>query len=498
MREAIFQKLNSVRQRQWSVTIASAFVSGLAGGAALVVGMSVLRLVDVWQVSAWESWSVLLGVPLLSVVISVVLCRLRSDWLPAARAIDGHYELKDRTETALAFLRRQPSGSASDWEQLQVADALRHLQSVEPTQVVPLKLPSSWRWVALSATIAVVLICWPTSWQKVNAGPSLPNDAIVSEAEQVEEDLKELAEQLPEEHDPELDALIKELQAKAEEMKEPGVDVREALAKLSEMQTAIQALAVQFNVATADEELKAIGEALQSAQALEQAGQAMQAGEFDKAAEELTKLDSPQLDRKEQRAVSEKLKKVSESAGQKGLNKLSQAAKEAAEGLNNDTPSQSKEGLSKLGECCKKQAQSKKISDLLKNQLNKLGESKGNCQSQGNGNKLAKNPSTKAGRGTNSEVIGERTSLASKNNRENVTGQKGEQGDTETETLTTHESEEQAQRGYKDVYQKYRKLSDTVLENDDIPLGHRQTIRRYFEAIRPNREGVSPESKKAD
>jgi hypothetical protein len=35
------------------------------------------------------------------------------------------------------------------------------------------------------------------------------------------------------------------------------------------------------------------------------------------------------------------------------------------------------------------------------------------------------------------------------------------------------------------MYQKYRKLSEAVLDSEPIPLGHRQTIRRYFELIRP-------------
>ena len=44
---------------------------------------------------------------------------------------------------------------------------------------------------------------------------------------------------------------------------------------------------------------------------------------------------------------------------------------------------------------------------------------------------------------------------------------------------------QEAQRDYRATYDKYRKISEAVLDSEPIPLGHRQTIRRYFEAIRP-------------
>jgi hypothetical protein len=370
---------------------------------------------------------------------------------------------------------------------------VQHLQRVEAKQVVPFVLPSSFRWAVVTTALAVVLLCWPMSRSQVNAGPSQPLDAIVAEAEVIEEDLMELLEELPEDHDPEVDALVKELLAKAEEMKQPGVDVREALAKLSEMQSALQAVAAEFNVAATDEQLKAIGEALQSAEALSDAGKALQEGQYDKASEQLAKLDNPKLDRKESRAVADKLKKASENAAEKGMKKLSEAAKNAAEGLDKKDSSQTKEGLSKLSESAKKQAGSKKISQMLKQQSDKLGESKANCQgnSPDKGNQLARKPSQKAGQGTNSNVQGDRTEFAAKRSEQKIQGQKGEQGDADTETLSTTEASEQSKRELKEVYQRYRKLSDAVLESEDIPLGHRQTIRRYFEAIRPGREDAN-------
>lgn len=492
MHEALFRQLQPVRHRQRMAGVLRATAWGLAGGSGTALIFAVLRLLG-WISTAWAGWGLLLGLPAAAACAFGVRNWLNKNWLPAARAIDEHYELKDRTETALAFLRHEQSGKVDEFQLLQLADAMQHLQRVQAEQVVPRVLPKSFRWAAATTVLAVVLLCWPTSRSQVNAGPSQPLEAIVTEAEIIEEDLMELLEELPEDHDPEVDALVKELLAKAEEMKQPGVDVREALAKLSEMQSALQAVAAEFNVAATDEQLKAIGEALQSAEDLRDAGQALQEGQYDKASEALAKLDNPKLDRKESRAVADKLKKASENAAEKGMKKLSEAAKEAAEGLDKNNPSQTKEGLGKLSESAKKQANSKKISQMLKTQSDKLGESKANCQgtSPDKGNQAARKPSQKAGQGTNSNVQGDRTELASKRNEEKIQGQKGEQGDADTETLSTTEASEQSKRELKEVYHKYRKLSDAVLESEDIPLGHRQTIRRYFEAIRPSREDAN-------
>jgi len=59
------------------------------------------------------------------------------------------------------------------------------------------------------------------------------------------------------------------------------------------------------------------------------------------------------------------------------------------------------------------------------------------------------------------------------------------EGDVEVESTISGEADENAQRSYQEKYVEYQKLSEAVLESEPIPLGHRQSIRRYFEAIRP-------------
>ena len=54
------------------------------------------------------------------------------------------------------------------------------------------------------------------------------------------------------------------------------------------------------------------------------------------------------------------------------------------------------------------------------------------------------------------------------------------------ETTATPEARQQASRAYQERYSKFKQESDAVLEGEPIPLGHRQTVKRYFELIRPS------------
>ena len=47
------------------------------------------------------------------------------------------------------------------------------------------------------------------------------------------------------------------------------------------------------------------------------------------------------------------------------------------------------------------------------------------------------------------------------------------------------EGQEQARRKAQGNYDDYQKMAEAVLDSEPIPLGHRQTIRTYFELIRP-------------
>jgi hypothetical protein len=335
--------------------------------------------------------------------------------------------------------------------------------------------------------LLVVVLTSPTA--EVNASPRDPLAVVVAQAERLADQLKPLEEFAKEQKDPEIEKLVAEMQQAIEAMKQPEVDLREALAKLSEMEAALQQQQAKYNVEVVDAQLKAIGEVLALAEPLASAGKALSGGQLDKAAEDLDKLEAPQLDRQTEKAMKEKLEELAKQIQDAGNNNLSQAAGEISSGLSGDG-SRFKQGTQRLGGEASKQSKRKKLQDLLHKQCQCLSECKGECESECKSDAKAKPGGKGRGTAASGNEPGDATPNVGGKQEMRLAGQQSDEGDVEVETSHSPEGKEQARRAYRETYDKYRKISDAVLESEPIPLGHRQTIRRYFESIRPQ-EGAN-------
>jgi hypothetical protein len=489
MGERILAELEPVRRRQLGLEVLRFAAMGLLAGSLVGIGLGVLR----WQgpgvdrATTWAALAVVLAGPVLGAVIG--LARGRSA-RSAAAAVDAHYDLKDRAVSAVEFVGRTQSTPV---HALQLADAEQHLRSLDPRRVVPFRIPTAMPLAAAASILAVGLLIWPRP-AVVQAKSPEPLENVLAAAEEAEDSLEDLAEAAKKENDPKLKELVQKLTDAIEQMKQPGVDVKEALAKLSEMQAAIAAQQAQFNVGLVDTQMQALGEALASTQSLDGAGQSLQLGKYDRAAEQLEQAD-PKFDRKEVKNLKEKLGKAAKQMEEAGLADLSSATTELAASLEDEGSAQG--ALKKLGNLARAQGRRKRISDLLTMQNRNLGECKSNCQKNGGAKVRVKSKSTSPkstwGRSISGNVDGDKTKLDSARKREQVQGQMGE-GDAETETTHMPEGRQTAARNYREQYQKYRRLTEAALNSEPIPLGHRQTIRKYFELIRPQGD----EAEKAD
>jgi hypothetical protein len=414
-------------------------------------------------------------------------------WHRAATAVDSHYQLKDRVVSALAFSEgaTRPTTPAALYD-LQIADTLERLGDVDARRVAPVVVPRMLPAALAAVVAALALLFLPNGTRTVQARPA-SFEHIQDEAAHLEETmLKELRELAEDDQavEPEFKELVEQLQQLVEDLGQEGVDQREALAKLSEMQMAIAALQSQYNLQAVDAHMKSIAEALTHADATKAAAEALAEGEYSKAAESLEQLDASQMSRKESSSVAKELKKLAQSLSEANQGQLSQAASEMSEGLENENESQCKNGACKLAGLCRAQALRKKIGECLGCQLGRLAECKGNCaggnKNGGNGVALSKNPSLNWGTGASGNAFGdEATDLGGQRERMEITGMHGE-GPSEKETLTSPEGREQARRGYRSQYQEYRKMAEAVTQSEALPLGHRQIIRNYFESIRPD------------
>jgi hypothetical protein len=494
MKQAIYDALKPVRARQQCQFAIRCVAAGVAASAAAGLMLGVGRLAFDWTLSPLVVGAALAAGPVVGLLTGLVL---RRRWHAAAAAVDGHYGLKDRTVTALAFAD-QPA--PTELHGLQMADAVTHLGSIQPKAVAPLKAPRGWALAAIAAGLAIAALLWPIDRPAADAGPLPVPEHIVSAAREqkekllaLEKKLSEMAQDLDDEKSDQekkgLKELFDKLAEKLEELTEPGTDEREALAKLSDMQAEVQALANQLNVAAIDGQLSSLGTALAATSAFEGAGKALQDGKLEKAAKELEKIDEVKLTPKEAKALEEKLKQLAKQMGDAGQGSLGEAVGELADGL--------KGGSGKVGKATRTIAKKvnnavkrKKVNDLLTAQLEDLKDCKCECQNNGGPRiKMASksnNPSSTWGRAMSGNIDGEKTKLNSKRTDQQLTGTPGGEGDSDVETTSTPESRQQASRAYKEQYQKFRKESEAVLEGEPIPLGHRQIVKKYFELIRPS------------
>ena len=493
MKESVYAALKPVKGRQQLAFVTKAAAWGFVAGALVGYALGAGRIFLGWSVSWQAAAAVLAAGPVLGLVIGLAL---RRSWKSAAAAVDHHYNLKDRAVTALEFVNKT---DPTELHGLQINDALDHLKRIEPKKVVPLPFPQTLPVGVAACALAAIGLFWPLHVQQAGAEPKAPApDHVVAEADRIIAAATNIEEVARENEDRELLKVVEEMKKKAEELKQDGVDEREALAKLSELQSAIQAQMAQFNQTVMEGQLGALGAALAIANAFEGAGKALMEAKLDKAVQELEKLEEVELTPKEAKALEEKLKQIAKEAGGGGPGGLGGAIGDLIDNL--------KGGKGAVGKATKKLAKAvdavrrrKRVNDLLEAELENLKEGKANFAANGGPKgrmpEKSTSPSSTWGRGISGNTQGEKTKLPSTRNQVELTGTPGE-GDSEIETTTSPEARQLAGRSYKERYQKFRKESEAVLEAEAIPLGQRQMIRRYFEAIRPTGSGEADKPEK--
>ena len=434
--------------------------------------------------------ALLLLIPIFAALISYSRRRALAD---AARDIDRHYGLKDRTLSALDFTQRT---ACSDFERLQIDEALQHLTTIDAREVVPIRVPSSLKVTAVVALMSCGLLSWPLTPREAiaearpHAGVEAAVDAIAQEIREIEE----LANQAKETQ-PELKSLAEELTEQLKVMKIPGMQPREALQSISEMQARLSEKLQEFKPQVVDAQMKNLSEALSSAEPFKPSAAEMQKGNYQQAANELEKMERPELDRKSARTAQEKLDQAAKSMDEQGLKELSESVKQLSDAIKNSDAAQLEEATKDLAQETREQGLRKEIGQKLGLKLGRLGELKSLAQSgdqEGNRNSMQKGKNQKSerssqtfGQGDHGKLDGAKTELSTTRQFQQLTGTLGE-GDSEKETSTsTEQTSESAKRKHQAVYGKYQKLSEAVLESEPIPLGQRQMIRKYFELIRP-------------
>jgi hypothetical protein len=222
-------------------------------------------------------------------------------------------------------------------------------------------------------------------------------------------------------------------------------------------------------------------------------GQQLKRGDYQQAAADLDKVakDVPKSDREKRQNLSDALKRGGKSLQNSDFDGLGSELSGAGEALDADNIEGTQTRLSKS---------SRKIRNfgLLKNRNLRLAKLLSECQackagiagvckSAGLTYAQSTSPSNSAGKATSASQLGELTSLDSALNLTRITGVQGE-GASAIQTVASSAEGQQSSVSYKDAYVKYQKLSEDALTQEQIPLGYKFYVKRYFESIKPSNE----------
>lgn len=481
-------KLLPVRRRISRRSMFHAAVMGLLVGASAVFLLAILRWFGV-SITAWIAWLI----PLATTAVGAVVGAFRRpSFFDVARRVDRVYCLKDRTLTALRFV----SGPEDPYRRLQVEDALQHLESIDPTKVVPVLVPRT-----LPMACLLLVVSWSTliasgARDSLDTVPLTTPDFLLQLADDLEDQLleplrkmqEEAAEELDETQAESLDDLVQELQTMIQEMKVPGADTRQALGKLSEMQAQISEAEQQFELSEVDASMREIGEALEQADATRIAGEALQNQDYKLAAAELDQI-KPETPSAATQRVGDELREAAKEASAKNQKAIADAADDLGKAMQdaNASAEQQEQAASRLAKAARQTASQRALASALAKQKAKLNEAKGVARSGGKNRMRTRQPKNTWGRGASPETLNDQpTNIETQRQREELTGVVGE-GPSERQVVESSETTEQgAAAEYSQRFERFERAAEAVLEQEDLPIGHRQTIRDYFEAIRPS------------
>ena len=451
-----------------------------------------------------------------------------------ARTLDVAGATRDRFVTALRLAEKS---RVSELETVALAEIAGYARSRKLGPLLPVRLPRELAWIAVPVVMLALL--W---WSALNAAANKDaraaqeTAAISATAKQLDK-LGKLTDVLSQENGDKLLKLIADrLRQSAEQMRAEAADGKDArktaLRELANLEELVKQL--RRPEAATPEELKALAEALAKHEQTRDAAKDIAGGNLDSAAKKLAQAaqDIPSAEQ-----VNETLKQALDHLAErreqvsKQIEKLQQAGgrqdllKQIAEALS-DLAQQGK-NIAHDGKSAPNGEQKKMTDDDLRRLLGALEGLKDQQQREGDGpqggepqpgepkdgdangeGKVAmlnfssgerpgempeggiNSPSGKPGndkdRDTTKDPFGAKSAAAKDAARkEQDAGQLGAGESLSALIPSAAAGDEKAVRRYRELYDAASFAAEDAVTQENIPLGARFLIRRYFQAIRP-------------
>jgi hypothetical protein len=494
-------------------------------GVALMSAVAILIVTSAYerwfQPPAWRTEALLIGAGML--VIAAVAQSFRRAPTPAGlgQELDRLGGTHDRLTTALAFAAQPESPIRT----LALAECASYLRGKDFRALLPWRVPAAWRWLAVPV-IALALLRWDIQLAEAaragrlaeaqeQASPTV--EALRALARDLEADAKKTG-------DEELEKLAAEIARRAEKLRAAATDRTEAekaaLRELSGLEQLAEEMKRSPSRTVTQQELQALAAALEKAEATRAAAEKMKAGDLASAAEALERAaaraesQGEQSDEaKAEAALKQALQRLAE---QKQISETVQRQLSPAPGSAEESAlRQLADLLRKLpqapgGKPGKSQGSPQSLENLLaalQNLKAGKGQPPGKNADSNTGPpqdiQISRSPNTAgppAGQisipgsnpggekdtgTTDSPFSPHRQESAKKGADLAVQGQQTDQGDSFSQMMPGGLDASRSTRQYKKLYETLAPAAESAVLQEDIPLGSRLFIRRYFESIRP-------------
>ena len=470
---------------------------------ALAVAFLVLLLLALMTPLVAWAWQIGAGLLLVALIGSVVIYSRGHDRHHLLIRMDAQAKLPDSVLSAGDWETIQDD----PWRQRQRVETLRRLEQVNWRDVWPVRWPRL-LWLPLASTVflAGIMSLLQQNWHQREQLATLAQREVdkpvaadqIKPLEQVFKDWEEAQKIAP---SPELAALLKQIKPLRDQMASGQMTEKQLLLKLNDVQASLQAAQDKLQTQSMDPMAASMAEAMKDLDGMSGLAAALQRKDYvsarDQAAQAQNKYQSGAAKMPEGTQAQVAADKMGEAAQKaEGNPQASSAMKQMQNSLSKQDSSGMSKGLDQLKDSLGQQAQKQAQGRNLGLQMAQLGDYKnGLGKSDSPGTQmgmpqlsLAKSLQQQKGAGTGVDPnrIGASTQLDANHQDVKLTGMAGN-GASETQTESTQEPHFEKTAGSVDASQfaAYEKLSEQATQDENLPVADRQTIKRYFQDIRP-------------
>ena len=470
----------------------------------------------IWMgVAIWKSDHLIQSPTMLKVLVGLSGLAVFSAWInwvdpkQLARELDQKFDLKDGSLAALE-LDENESGV---WKSASIELWSKKLEQSKWSQKWPIR-PSRWMILsllcigalgsALEARYAVAVKTWEDAQAE--------NQALQDRLKAVEKMFQDWEKDLEKNPSEELEKALKDAEPLREKIAENALDEREALLELSRMEEQLAKMAEKMKASSLKPMFGALAEALEPLPEMKPTAQSLKKGAAKTAEERLSearkKYENGEVKlpgEMERKSLADKLRELAEQMLDKGQRQAAESMSQMAEGLEQGTPREMSEAMESLEESLAREAMMQSIEQSLQAQMGQLQEAKQMvAQGQGEGeeenstpflaDQIAEEQEKGIGAGIDETPTGDETKSDAERKFETLTGQVGDEGDSQSMTLSANQGNLEQDAAYKvEAFDVYEKMSLQSIGDESMPATHKRMLRQYFQSIRPQTQSAEME-----